>query len=65
MNSSHTYLFHKELCMVFFIGNQHNAAILQHIAQRKHTFLEKTKENSIPQNKTPQNQFIWNYCIRA
>ena len=42
-NLGHTYLFHKWFGNMYFGNKKDNAVALPHSAQRKHTFLVKTK----------------------
>ena len=46
MSLGHTFLFNKGFCTIFFCDNEQNAVTLPYSAQRKHSFLVKTKENS-------------------
>ena len=45
-NLGHAFLLNKGFCTVFFGDNGKNKATLQHIAQRKHALLVKTREKS-------------------
>ena len=42
--------------MVLFSGNDQNAVTFPHSAQRKHTMMVKTKENSKPQKQIPKKK---------
>ena len=53
MNLGHTCLFHKWFCTVYFCNNKKNAVTLIHIAQRKHVFLENTKEKAMSKKVAP------------
>ena len=55
MNLDSTWPFYKRFCTVLFSDNEQNMVTLPHILQKKHTFLVKTKENSIPQ-KNPKKK---------
>ena len=56
MNFGHTFLFHKNICTVFFSDNEYNAMISPHIAQRKHAFLVKATEKSKSQKQIPKRK---------
>ena len=43
INMVHTYLFHKGLCKVLLVVKKQNTVTLLHSAQRKHSFMVKTK----------------------
>ena len=49
--------------MVFFSANEQNAVTLPHSAQKKHSFLVKTKEKSKSKIKFLKRKFIWDFCI--
>ena len=46
INSTHTCLFNKGFCTVYFGEKDNNAVTLPHSAQREHAFLGKIKEIS-------------------
>ena len=56
INLGHTFLLHKGFCTVYFSDKKKNTVTLPHSAQRKHTFLVKTKEKYKSKKLSPINK---------
>ena len=48
-NLEHSFLYHKEVCTIFYSDNEQNAVKLLHSAQQYYEFLLKTKEKWKPE----------------